>query len=315
MYMPTILSRTESLLTRPVRPTTSEITRLLNDGLTDQIIIAAGEACGLQPPHMEETLRDVGVVNPYLHLISDRLAEQPERHKIFAGRDGDYMADNYLTRYPNLPATLLPASGVLFADIYTRTQNGDPLVPLFLNAHRLGRRALRQLHDLVDTGYKGTIGKDVDEMLCNFYSIPSLRDSGALATKLVCHMEEFPGLLHRPNVTEILKPEDLPHEIRTGNAFARFGNAVGFGNWTEEHAACLPSYPLATILQGLPHFTGPYGTLAEVDGRATAISRDTLSPTVYVDRVGGVGANPNTRSPVAATIIQAHVIRAALETV
>ena len=325
----TLQEQAETLLKDDVRPSALRVAELVRAGLTTDMIVAAGETAGYSPPHMTATLEELPVIIGYLQQANDELARDP-RPKIYAARDMEYGYDDYVIRYPDHPAMLLNASGPLFGNIYkTLGDEGNPDLPreriesFFSDCDLTDEALRRQPRTVVDSGFRGTIGRDLSNVIRKLQgkdfddtNAPEYVKNGLLNVKL---LSVRPTTAFTPGPafgTEILDSSTFPENVRNGEAFPKTAAFIGRDR-LESLKVIQPSAALGTALQLLPHHTHEYSTLIERDGMPVeATSNRRPAPGLVddnVDRGYYQAANVSIVNPVAALVVQAEVVRRALE--
>lgn len=160
------------------RPPAHAMVSLIEQGLTEDDILAAGHMKGYETPIMDATLRDLDVAIPYVRQLSDRIAQDHGGDTILlASRDLDVVADHFMVRYPDLDAHLLPASQDLMG--YDKFEGHETILDTNLASRFLGRYSLTatrvadssQKFAVFDSGFRGTIGGHLDRHVERIYGI------------------------------------------------------------------------------------------------------------------------------------------------
>lgn len=296
------------------RPTAQTVAALIEQGLTEDDILAAGRMKGYDEPIMDETLRDLDVAIPYIQQLSDKIVEDHGGDVIWlAARDFETVADDLIIRYPELEAYLLPASQDLLGH---ETMYDVTLAARFLG--RFGLTAARvadpsKKFAIFDSGFRGSVGLGLNSIARRLHGT-SLREADRLTNKLAAIniAEPIVGeqIMDFPGGASNFSKEKLPraYRIAEGAPATRYSE----------------TRVLAVLLQTLPRFHNAYGELAEINGSVVAL------PSIYeidqgipynpidnnVDKPDpgrDYGPNDSIVNPVAAAVTMYRVIKSALE--
>lgn len=281
------------------RPTPGVMASLICRGLTEDIIVASAASQAFHRPTMDLQLQDLEASLPAFQHISDVLAaDYPDDVLLFAGRDAEVLYDDYSLTHPDTVSHLLPASSDLWRSPAMGKRN--------LGARFLGQFGLTESsvaakenrYVLVDSGFQGTIGIQLNHKIKLFYQ-HSLLASGSLLIRLVAANRNSRG-------QEILGTPSGYGDIE----LARY-NALYRGE-TNRHPGWIQgdTYPLAVGMQVMPRYHGPYYSLDEYNDSVIALAAYE-QPLKNVDDVGWM--NSSMVNPVAAAIIQYRVVKAAMQ--
>lgn len=295
------------------RPTAQTMASLIEQGLTEDDILAVGNLKGYKTPIMHETLQDLDVALPYIHQLSDRIADDHSDSTLwFAARDFEAVADDFLIRYPRIDAHLLPASQKLFEH--------DTMYDTNLATRFLGRFGLtaarvsdpRKKFAVFDSGFRGSIGQTLDSKIDSLYGV-SLDAAGRLANKLVSVNTKYSlgeQIMSFPGGASNFSEERLPRASRC----ARSMRAEDFSD----------TQVLAAFLQTLPRFHNHFEQLAEINDSVVALPQVLEYEEGYVidnivddnvDRLGDGDYGPNASiiNPLAAAVVMYRIVKSALE--
>lgn len=281
------------------RPSPHTMAALIQGGLTESGIVAAGRLQGFQRPLMDLTLADFEASLPHFQQMNDILADKhPENTILFAGRDAEVLYDDFAIAHPGTRSHLLPASSDLW-DFGSGMDEHGLAVP-FLSQYGITKLAAvgrKEKFVLVDSGFYGTIGRNLDRSVTRHYGV-SLRQTGALAIQLVCANTDGIG-------TQIM---DLPggqFKVRIAkHDYVRSGKPEP--DWAEGN-----TYPLAVGMQLMPRYYGPYSALYRQSDRVVALPLGFQGMVRSdVDHAGSV--NSSNVNPVGAAITQFRTVSAAL---
>jgi hypothetical protein len=298
------------------RPSAYTMASLVEQGLTESDILVAGSTKGFKTPVMDEVLQDLDVAIPFIQQVSDKIAKDHGDKTIWlAARDFEAVADDFLIRYPELAAHLLPASQDLLRD----ETMGDPnLATRFLG--KFGLTAAQASDSgrkfaVFDSGFRGSIGQELDHLARRVHGT-SLDEANRLTNGLVSvnTADPIPGeqimdfVGGAGNFTE----ERLPRANRIiANSLMR----------PEHHS---DTQVLAVMLQTLPRFHNAFGVLVERNGDVVALPRthEIEHGITYehiddnVDRPSperDFQPNDSIVNPVAAAVVMYHIVKSALE--
>lgn len=294
------------------RPTAQTVASLIEQGLTEDDILAAGHLKGYKTPIMDETLRDLDVALPYIQQISDRIAQDHGDDILWlAARDFEAVADDLMIRYPHLEAYLVPASQDLLSH---ETMFDKNLAARFLGHFGLtAANAVdpRKKFAVFDSGFQGTIGQRLDHRAELLHGV-SLNDAGRLTNKLVSVNTKYSAgeqIMDFPGGADNFSEELLPRANR-------FAGTMHTEDFSDTHM-------LAVFLQTLPRFHDAYGKLIEFNGSIVALPRVCKNEAgmVYelidnnIDRPiwGEYNANASIVNPLAAAVVMYRVVKSALE--
>lgn len=285
-----------------IRPSPQHMASFIARGLTESDIEEAGNSRGYTRPKMDALLADVATSLPYFDKIVDRIVDQQEdgQTTLHAGRDAEVLADIQAIVYPDTDSRLFPASTHLW---WSGGMKRAALAKRFFAGFDLTPEAVadpRKKYKLVDSGFFGSIGMYASRQFEMLYGI-KLLDAGKLAVGLVCtRNEEALGeqILDFPGGREAFGESVLPR------AHA----------WVEPRLARRYSdtWYLAVGMQTMPRYHEGYSNLQELDGEVVAVAfLDDITPNL--DDPQGRSFNASLVNPLAAAIVQHHVVSAALE--
>jgi hypothetical protein len=298
------------------RPSAYTMASLVEQGMTESDIVAAGSTKGYKAPVMDEVLQDLDGAIPFIQQVSDEIASNHGDKTIWlAARDFEAVADDFLVRFPELTAYLLPAS----QDLLLHESMGDPnLAARFLGKYGL---TAAQIADpgkkfaIFDSGFRGTIGQEMDYLSRRIYGT-SLDETGRLTNELVSinTAEPTPGeqIMDFAGGASNFNEERLP---RTNRIIA---------NSTMRPELFSETHGLAVMLQTLPRFHNAFGMLVEHYGDVVAVPRtyEIEHGIAYepiddnVDRPSpehDFRPNDSIVNPVAAAVVMYRIVKSALD--
>ncbi len=298
------------------RPSAYMMASLVEQGLTEDDILAAGTAKGYKTPVMDEVLHDLDVAIPFIQQVSDEIAKNHGDKTIWlAARDFEAVADDFLIRYPELDAHLLPAS----QDLLHHETMGDPNLAIrFLG--KFGLTAARvadpgRKFAVFDSGFRGSIGQELDHLALRVHGT-SLDDADRLTNGLVSvnTADRIPGV----QIMDFTGGADNFSEERLPRANRIIANST----MRPEHHS--DTQVLAVMLQTLPRFHNAFGKLVERNGDVVALPRtyETEHGITYehiddnVDRPSpdrDFQPNDSIINPVAAAVVMYRIVKSALE--
>jgi hypothetical protein len=292
------------------RPSPHNMAALIQAGLTEEDILAAGEARGWQRPVMELTLEELDTDMPYLLALADHLAAEPgNKQKIFLARDGELLADVYAITHPDKPSQLLPASVKLWE--WMQDAN-SPLTEKFLVDNHL---ALNGSSELIETGYKGRVGALIWGTLQpeSRSNADALREAGS---HLPIRMISTLGSARRRWGEQIV---DFNQDELLANPelFPKVNSVIGPYDPSERRTYQKDpvAYRVAMSLQLMPHFTGTYERLEATEDGVRAVPsqepiRDNVDEVLLSDEADG--RNASIVNPLVALVLQHRVVRASM---
>lgn len=288
------------------RPDPSAVARLILRGANEEMIRSAAlERDHRLPKYMYKTANDLQLALPYIKLISDGLVASHEGAQfLYAGRDAEALFDYSKVACPNLDIKLLPASRNLWVSegMHDPCQASD-----FLRQYGIDEQTIKSPTAnfvLVDTGFKGSIGKTLDSVVERLYGV-SLLGRGALQIKLVCAADSGYG---SPIIT-------LPPDKQASLSSKLLGIRPVVSEEWFPNLGKTNTFSLAANLQMMPRFHGAYDRLQRTpDGGVLALPTDLEKPRDYVDQVDlKHNVNDSVINPVAAAIIQLRVVGYAMQ--
>lgn len=293
----------QSLLMAENRPEPHIVAAHIENGLTDNDIVEAGVSFNIPQPEMSVTLDELPTTLHYARIALKHLHEsQHDKRKVFLARDSDLLYDNYAITHPDEESVLLPAS----MDLWYSSENSDA-GKQFLAQQGISYETAAN-HYMVDTGFKGTAGYWVWENLIRD------RDEDVYDLK-----EAMP--------IGLISAIGLEH-LRWGNQIVDFNDDASLANNPFPKVAAFHGYrdrqrsgfdpvahATATSLQTLPRHHGSYDHFEQSpDGTIVAKPRyEAFQHDIdMIDTRENAGRNASIVNPVAALIVQRHVVMDAL---
>jgi hypothetical protein len=295
-----------------IRPTAARMAELVLQGLTDEHLKAGWESLGHQATDTDLLVEEIDALAPQIALCSDVLAYDAAKDTannlhIFAARDGEVLSDDFwIVHGAEHDSTLMPASMPLWRQARNRRwlvgENGR----IFLSSHGTTRERATDENNtftVVDTGFNGTAGKNFGQMVEAIYGVDTIRAGGRLAIRLV---HANPGS-DAATITE-------PYGFAPAEMLPRTRSWLGaklFESYLELDRTTL----LATALQILPRYHGTYKRFRRQDDNVLAIPLDEgITADVNVCDWKEHGENNDSIvNPLAAAIVQRHVVASALQ--
>lgn len=291
-----------------VRPNPRQILDLvINQDLSAEDILSAGEAQGYPRPKMDVTIDEFQNAIPFILQATKLLAKQyPDVRIYFLGRDSESLYDAYRLTQPDNEAVLFPGGMAFWEDHAmekgkraARYFNESGLTPKILRAAQPG--AL-----LLDTGFGGRVGFFIRRALSRLYRLDEEGMRQRLPMKLISNIY-FRTVSHGAQLMEF-KTDD---EIFSKDLFPKVSSVIGEPlqrNETSRYSYDRFAYRLAMSLQLLPHFHDVYSTLIERNGKLMAAPADKVPVRDDVDTISkddeGEGRNASIVNPVASLVIQ-----------
>jgi len=288
---------------------------LIERGLSADHILDAGEAMGLERPHMEDTLLELESGLPHILALADYLAElYGDKRLLFLARDAELMADAYAITHPDKQSQLLPGSIRLWEWI---RDTQSPLAPEFFARYNLS------LYDepssvLIDTGFQGTAGYWIWTALDtrNVYRSGDPAEIKALAShmpiKLISAIGQ-PQLRWGEQIVDF-NSDDI---LQGHTMFPKVQSVIRpyFEGERDYYSRDPLAYRLAMSLQIMPHFHGAFERLERTDQGVVAVPREEAirSDIDHISRSDeGEGRNASIVNPLAALVVQHRVIQASM---
>ena len=303
-------------LDRTYRPLPQEVASLIEQGMSEADILAAGEAAGYQKPRMEQTLQELDTIMPYLFTITDHLAEHHGHKRLFwLARDVELLADIYAIAHPDKPSVLVPGSIPLWRWIL---DSRTPLAGDFFAAYGLSLNGSPP-SELIDTGFVGRAGYWIWVALSpirvfkegNPAEIDAIGER--LPIKLVCGVDE-----RRSRFGDQIMDLGADDVLDDPSLFPKVHSVIGRYRPDERSydGRDPMAYRVALSLQLMPHFTGPFERLAYTRDGIAAIPRH-QEVKQDVDTINrweeeADGRNASIVNPLAALLVQYKVVRAAI---
>ncbi|HEX3568763.1 MAG TPA: hypothetical protein VHT70_03765 [Candidatus Saccharimonadales bacterium] len=297
------------------RPQPEQIADLIQNGLTEEDLIVAGEVHGYNVPKMSQTLAELDAVIPYIQEVVEDVTEQSSNGRlIFAARDAELLYDFCKIAIPDADAHLLPASSHLW-DQASMWRDATPerreTARQFLGRYGLNEATIKdpdRTITLVDTGFYGSVGENLSYAVLHTYDV-DLSRGHHLVTKLVCADPEGLGeqITMLPDTEKALDAASLPRTTAW----------MGDASFPLLYQDRLPNFRLAVILQTMPQYHESFTGIAMREGIAEAVTR--LPQTQPCDDIDtppsayGSHINPSIVHPLAAAVVQYRVVSAALE--
>ena len=290
----------------PRRPVAEHVAQLIRRGLTDDDILAAGKELGYEPPIMDQTLAELDVALPYIAQVSDVVADRYAGYqRLHAARDQELQQDYHAIAHPESPARLLPASMPFVRNLHLSHRDG---ARDFLDSYGMSAAWAASPEDaivVVDTGFMGNVAKRLKEAIQSLYGLAVAPDKVVAA--LVCSLS-----------TEVEQLIDVPGTV--ADMLARLPRMQTLYSPYSNSRYAPSTHPLATSLQNMPRFHGPYIGLEYNPTSQTYAPLMRDAPlTTNVDNMNGHDttdgwANLTIVNPVAAAVVQARTVRYALQT-
>ena len=293
-----------ALLTAENRPNPQIVANHIENGLTDSDIIDAGNALNIPTPEMSITLRELPTTLSYARIALKYLHEhQPHDRKVFLARDCDSLYDTYAITYPEEESILLPAS----IDLWHSSENDDT-GRLFLAQQGITYETADR-HYMIDTGFKGTAGywvwnnliRDLNDNIFDFKDRMPIGLISAIGPEQLRWGDQIVDL----DDDDALANNPFPKVA----AFHEYQNRQLMGYDPVAHAT-------AISLQTLPRHHGSYDHF-EQNHDGVIVARPSHEPFQHnIDMVDtqdeNGGRNASIVNPVAALIVQRHVVMDAL---
>jgi hypothetical protein len=289
-----------------IRPMPQHMASLVLRGLTDEHLIQGWSRLGRRVPDTALLTRELAHTVPWIAMLSDTLAHRAQNGAlhVFAARDAEPLFDDFAITHQNLASTLLPASTRLWNDATNKPWLEDGKARSFLSNHGITEEVIASPRNklvVVDTGFNGTVGKRLAEVVSGAYNTDKIRLGGRLAIKLV-HANPGSGCERITDVDNFDAMQFLPR-MYTWLGDELFDDYVDRGDST---------IPLAISLQLHPRYHGTYTSFSErQDGTVIAIP----DPEDVAEDINASADGENNSSivnPLAAAIVQRHVVSNAL---
>jgi hypothetical protein len=159
---------------------------------------------------------------------------------------------------------------------------------------------------VIDSGFKGTVGMLLGKIVANLYNGDAAMQSDRLAIKLV-HASPKGQKGHGTFINKQIEPYDPNTVLPKTTAWIGAKNLKEITSETSTAA-------LAISLQLQPRYHGPYiGLYRTSEGRVGALSRKEKVATNIEKKRRSYDINGSIVNPLAAAIVQRHVVSAALQ--
>jgi hypothetical protein len=284
-----------------LRPESWAVAGLIREGLTEADIYAAGARHGYEPPIFPRTLADLDTCLPYFQRSNDIVAATtpPDTTLIDASRDADVLHDDFVICHPDIDCHLLPASTNIWDSL---SGSQAHLAVPFMAQYGITKERIAGQHKYVirDSGFKGSVGVLLDEVIEERLGGKLIMPTGQLTVRLVCARDGWFG----EQIMDLAE-EEIPKLQRSADVLANPENRKGLhGN----------TYELAVALQTLPRYHGRYIGLRKLDdGQIIAETLQTDEIVHDIDAAAEEGGNASLVNPLGAAIVQYRVVQAALE--